>query len=249
VAWQGGSLLILLAGVFGLLHLSSEYLQSRFVILFAGRRRDALRANRLYFTLMRPGVFAHELAHAIGAALVGGRVVGFNIFETQTVRGPGGPQVRLGHVRYTIQGRPNALSTRLRDAFVGLAPLPFGLLLIFGALLFSGVDWLHDPLEQLAAATRSWPFWPALVAVVEIADNMTPSQPDRRNWPAAAFVTLLGSIILWGSARLLNFSLDAATWTAGLQLALVLAGVLAVPIALNLVAGALLWLLARLLGR
>src|SRR5579859_2563949 len=122
--WQGGAVLLLLAGTFGLLHLSSGYLQARVVTVAYRWTRNLACANRVYFTLMRPGVLVHELAHAIAAALVGGRVRAFNALETSIVPGRGGGQVQLGHVSYAIPGRAGALGTRLKDALVGLAPLP-----------------------------------------------------------------------------------------------------------------------------
>ncbi len=247
VAWQGGGLTGLLIAVFAGLHLSSNYLQTRFVTLIWRLTGSGVRANRAYFTLMRPGVLVHELAHAMAAALVGGRIVAFNALETQVVAGPRGPQVRLGHVSYAIPGRAGALGTRLRDAAVGLAPLPFGLLLIAGALALSGVDWLGDLPHTVPPALGTVRFWLAGLAILEIADQMTPSHVDRKNWSVAVVVLLTGAGLAWLVAQVLVFSLTPALWTAWLQALVVLAAVLLVPIALNLLAGILLWLPTRLL--
>ena len=246
---QAGGLGLLLAGVFGLLHLSSNYLQARIVNLVYLRTRNLARANGVYFALMRPGVLAHELAHAIGAALVGGRIVGFNILETSMVPGAGRGQVRLGHVTYTIPGQAGRLSVRLKDALVGLAPLPFGLLLIGGALALSGVDWLGNLGAAFPAAFGGWRFWLALLVILEVADHMTPSRTDRRNWPAALGVVLVVAILTWGALRLFSIAVPPAWWALVVQAAGVLVLVLAVPIAINLVLGALFWLPTRLLGR
>ncbi|MGI8587004.1 MAG: hypothetical protein ACR2M0_04865 [Chloroflexia bacterium] len=227
-----------------LLHFSSRYLQTRFVTLAWSLTRDLGRANCLYFVLMRPGVFSHELAHAMAAAVVGGRILSFNVLETTIVPGARGGQARLGHVIYSIPGRPGRLGTRLRDAFVGLAPLPFGILLIAGALAFSGVSWTGDLAQVLPPALLSWRFWLALFAVLEIADNMAPSSVDRRNLPVALAVLLVLAALVWGGAHLLAIPVPLGWWYAALQGALVLSAVLVVPIALNLLAGVALWLMA-----
>ncbi|HUS17889.1 MAG TPA: hypothetical protein VM536_23075 [Chloroflexia bacterium] len=247
--WVGLAGVSGLAGVFGLLHLSSHYLQARVVALAWLVTRDPSRANLWYFRLMRPGVLVHELAHAMAAAVVGGRVLAFNALETSVVPGARGGQVRLGHVAYTIPGRPGAWTARLRDAFVGLAPLPFGLLLIGGALALSGVDWGGDLAQTVPAALPTWQFWLALVAIIQVADNMTPSAPDRKNWPAALLTFgVLGGLV-WTVLHLLAISLPAGWVTAAAQAAAVLAAVLVAPIALNLLFGVLLWLLTRLFHR
>ena len=249
MAWQGAGLGAGLAAVFALLHLSSNYLQARLVTLVWRLTGSGVTANRVYFTLLRPGVLVHEVAHAMAAALVGGRIVAFNALETQVVAGPHGPQVRLGHVSYAIPGRAGALGTRLRDAFVGLAPLPFGLLLIAGALALSGVDWLGDLPRTVPPALGTLRFWLAGLVILEIADQMTPSSVDRKNWPSALLVLLGGALLGWLAAQALRFSLSSALWTALLQAVAVLAAVLVVPIALNLLVGVTMWLVARLLRR
>lgn len=249
VAWQGAGLGAGLIAVFALLHLSSNYLQARLVTLVWRLTGNSVTANRVYFTLLRPGVLVHEVGHAIAAALVGGRIVAFNALETEVVAGPHGPQVRLGHVSYAIPGRAGALGTRLRDAAVGLAPLPFGLLLIAGALALSGVDWLGDLPRTVPPALGTARFWLAGLAILEIADQMIPSHVDRKNWPVALLV-LLGAVLLgWLAAQVLRFSLSPAVWTALLQALAVLGAVLIVPIALNLLVGLLLWAVTRILGR
>ena len=87
---------------------------------------------------MRPGVFLHELAHVLAVWLVGGKVTAFSAGENGTKVGQGprrsaGPSgsgaVRLGHVQYKVWGR-SRFGLRLRDAFIGFAPLPVGLAVI-----------------------------------------------------------------------------------------------------------------------
>ncbi len=248
-AWEGPALLLLLAGIFGLLHQSSGFLQARFVGLIFGLTRNLGWANRAYFAIMRPGVLVHELAHAIAAALVGGRIVAFNILETSMVPGAGGGQVRLGHVTYAIPGSPRAVGTRLKDAFVGFAPLPFGLLLLAGALALSGADLLRDPLAALPAAAGTWRFWLALLVVVEVADHMTPSTVDRRNWPVALLLGLAGLALAIVALILFHLALPADWWPPVRQAGLLLALVLGVPIVVNLALGLIFWLPARLLRR
>jgi len=249
ISWQALSVALLLAAVFALLSLSSAYLQGRIVGLAWRLTRNAERANRFYFALMRPGVVVHELAHAIAAALVGGRVTSFNVLETAVMPGAGGAQVRLGHVSYTIPGREGRLGTRLRDAFVGFAPLPFGLLLVGGALALSGVNWAGDLAAQAPAVARTWQFWAALLVIVEVADQMGPSSVDRRNWPAA--ILLLGALVAlaWLALRLLAVAVPLDWWQGAIAAATTLAGALLAPVAINLVLGGALWALTRVLGR
>ena len=248
VGWQGPALALLLLGVLGLLHLTSTYLQARVVALAWLLTRDDGRANRVYFTLMRPGVLVHELAHAIAAALVGGRIVSFNMLETTVTGGQRG-QVRLGHVVYAIPGGRGQLGTRLKDAFVGFAPLPFGVLLVGGALALSGIDWLGDPLAALPVAAGTWQFWVALLVILEVADHMTPSSVDRKNWPAALLVAALLAVGVWAVITLLQVALPPAWWQVVLQAGLVLVVTLLVPIAVNVALGVLFWLLWRVFYR
>jgi hypothetical protein len=248
VGWQGPALVLLLLGVLGVLHLTSRYLQARVVALAWLLTRDDGRANRVYFALMRPGVLVHELAHAIAAALVGGRIVSFNMLETTVTGGRGGP-VRLGHVVYAIPGGRGRLGTRLKDAFVGFAPLPFGLLLVGGALALSGLDWLGDPLAALPIAAGTWRFWVALLVILEVADQMTPSSVDRKNWPAALLVALVLAVLTWAAVTLLQVALPPAWWQVVLQAGLVLIVTLLVPIGVNVALGVLFWLLWRVFYR
>ena len=245
VAWQAPALGVLLAGVFGLLHATSNYLQARVVSFVFRITRNLAGANRFYFSLMRPGVLVHELAHAMAAALVGGRILGFNALETSVT--PDG-QVRLGQVTYALPGSTGRLGFRLKDAFVGLAPLPFGLLLVGGALALSGVDWLGDPAANLGAALGNWRFWVALLAIVEIADHMTPSRVDRKNWPAALLFLGVLAVLAWLAARVLPLALPDGWWDTVLQGSVVLVLALGVPIGVNLLLGSLFWLLTRLVS-
>jgi hypothetical protein len=249
ISWHALSALLLLGGVFGLLSLSSAYLQGRVVGLAWRLTRNAERANRVYFAIMRPGVVVHELAHAIAAALVGGRVTGFNVLETAVMPGGRGGQVRLGHVTYTIPGREGRLGTRLKDAFVGFAPLPFGILLVAGALALSGVNWAGDLAAQAPAVAQTWQFWVALVVIVEVADQIAPSSVDRRNWPAAILLLAALVALAWVAQRLLAAPLPIDWWQGAIAAVTTLGGALLAPVAINLVFGAALWLLTRALGR
>ncbi|HMA37785.1 MAG TPA: hypothetical protein VKY74_25250, partial [Chloroflexia bacterium] len=123
----------------------------------------------------------------------------------------------------------------------------FGILLLAGALALSGVDWAGDLRQAVPAATGSWRFWVALVAIVEVADQMTPSAVDRKNWPVALAIGAVLGLLAWGGGTVLAVPLPAGWGAAVLQAGTVLSAVLFLPIALNLLLGAGLWLLARLL--
>ena len=261
--WRVAAATLLLLAVFGLLAWSSALLQRGVTWFAALWIRDYRRANGVYYFLMRPGVLMHEAAHAVAVLLMRGRITGFSAGETTPVASRAGRQgraalladsapVRLGHVRYTVWGR-SALALRLKDAFIGFAPLPAGIALIILVLTLGHIDPAAGWNGLVTRDWADWRLWLGLLVVVWVANQMTPSDVDRKNWPLA--VLLLGAVaavVLAGLSvanQWLAFT-PPESWLAGLGDALlVLAAVLAVPVVLNVIVGGLLLGLFRLLRR
>ena len=260
--WRALAVGLLLLAVFGLLAWSSELLQRGVTWTASLVTRNFVQATRVYYLLMRPGVLMHELAHVVAVLLVGGKVTGFSAGETTPVArtqrwGATGLRqdvapVRLGHVRYTVWGRSN-LDLRLKDAFIGFAPLPAGIAIIAGMLLLGQIDPAQGPAVLLNRDWTDWRLWLGLLVILWVANQMTPSDVDRKNWPLA--LLLLGAFaaillgMLWIANQWLAFT-PPGEWLAGLTAAAALLTlVLAVPVALNTLVGLLLIGLFRLVRR
>ncbi len=263
LGWRALAAGLLLLAVFGLLAWSSTLLQTGITWVASLFTRNLASANRVYYFLMRPGVLMHELAHAAAVLLMRGKITGFSAGETtrmnRTARsGPAAIRqdvapVRLGHVRYTVWGQSN-LGLRLKDAFIGFAPLPVGIALIAGMLalghldpaagwqgLIEGRDW------------ADWRLWVGLLVIFWVANQMMPSDVDRKNWPLAVFLlsgfTLIMIGALWAANQWLAFT-PPDEWLAALIAAVsLLTAVLAVPVVLNTVLGLALIGLFRLTRR
>ena len=251
VGWRALAAGLLLLAVFGLLAWSSSLLQTGITWAASLVTGNFAAANRVYYLLMRPGVLMHELAHAVAVLLVGGKVTGFSAGETTRVSrtarwGPAALRqdvepVRLGHVRYTVWGQSN-LGLRLKDAFIGFAPLPAGVALIAGMLALGQIDpaagW-----EGLIAGRdwADWRLWVGLLVIFWVANQMMPSDVDRKNWPLAVFLLSGFTVIIVGAFWVANQWLAVTPpdewWDALIAVVSLLIAVLAVPVVLNTVIG------------
>ncbi len=242
---RAGFAMLELLVVFATLVRASRRLQITVFERAYQRNRDNRRANRAYFTLMRLGVIVHELAHALFATLLGGRVTDFSVFSDYRTggrasrRGAASDQP-LGHVIFELPVGP---SFRLRRSLTGVAPLPVGLAVIAGLLWLGGLNYgllQGDPLAAIPWA--DWRWYAVLLVIIPIANMMLPSSEDLAGWPLSAlFVAgLLALVVLLAPA----FRLDLSPLLLGLPTAVgLLSLVLAIPIASNLIFSLLLRLL------
>jgi len=143
---------------------------------------DRLTGEKLYYSVVFPGVALHELSHAVTAVLLRVRVRRFSLRP----RAVAGNKLQLGFVE-------TDRSDVLRGSLIGAAPLLAGI----GVLLAvsRGVFGLHDVFTAAAAfdlptfftriagvfATPYAFAWALLTHVVVIC--MTPSRSDMRAWP------------------------------------------------------------------
>jgi hypothetical protein len=228
------------------LYWSAALLQSALARLTRGAAPDLL-----YFRLMRPGVLVHEVAHALFALLLGGRVTEFAIFERH--RSPDG-SVRLGHVGYTFNAaRP--LMNSVRTALVGLAPLPVGCGLIYGLAeacrALSGlrvrpqIDTSFTFIASLA--WTDWRLWALIAGMLWVGNTMFPSQEDRKSWVGAAILSVtVGGAVVYATLRLYPQSVEVYTLVmqiAGRAATLIIES-LVVPVCLNVVMSGMLYALS-----
>ena len=96
-----------------------------------------------------------------------------------------------------------------------------------------------------------WRLWLALLVILWVANQMTPSDVDRKNWPLALILlggfTAIGLGTLWAANQLVAFTPPGEWLDTLTAAATVLIAVLAVPVALNTVVGLLLIGLFRLM--
>jgi len=176
---------------------------------------DSEIAVWLYAIPFLPGVFLHEVSHALAGLLLGARVGRISILPAKE-----GERIQLGFVPVEATGP-------VRTTLIGLAPLVVGCLalLLIGYLalglqplvvmLANGN--LRSALEGLleVARARDAAVWAYLVFA--ISNTMLPSRSDMRSWPvillflaaAAGLVALLGL----GSALIAPLS-SALRWLA-----------------------------------
>lgn len=135
-------------------------------------------AVMLYWALLFPGVFLHELSHWLAAVLLGVRRYRFAIWPQRA-----GGQIRLGAVQL-------AEADPLRMSLIGAAPLVVGLLVI--ALI--GGRWPGSPASGIALWGAAWQTlrslpqrewgWAGFYLIFTVGNAMWPSPSDRAAWPA-----------------------------------------------------------------
>jgi len=159
----------------------------------------------LYAIILLPGVFLHELSHALAAAIVGVKIGRINILPRKV-----GKRIQLGFV-------PVQQTDFIRASFIGAAPLfcgglavialgykVFGTPEVIAALVAQ--DWLAA-LRGLSAALHAADVWIWAYLVFAIGNTMLPSSSDIHAWPYVGFVvTVLAFIVLLlgGGALLLD---------------------------------------------
>jgi hypothetical protein len=151
----------------------------------------------LYALPLLPGIFLHELSHALAAVLLGVRVGRISIRPKLA-----GQRVQLGFV-------PVEKTDAVRASLIGLAPLLAGsaaTLLIgywvfdlgtLGVALAAG-DWanLAPGLLSALGASDAW-LWAYVIFAV--GNTMLPSRADRQAWtPVIIFLLLIG-VLVWAA--------------------------------------------------
>lgn len=135
-------------------------------------------AVMLYWALLFPGVFLHELSHWLAALLLGVRRYRFAMWPQRS-----GGQIRLGAVQL-------AEADPLRMSLIGAAPLIVGLIVI--ALI--GGRWADAPASGIALWGSAWQMlrslpqrewgWMGFYLIFTVGNAMWPSPSDRAAWPA-----------------------------------------------------------------
>lgn len=202
----------------------------RLVILLTHSPAAALY---VYHALLLPGTILHELSHLAVAWIL--RVPAGKLTLLPGIESSG--SARLGSVQI-------AQVDPVRESLIGLAPLVSGLaaivLITSRVLRLPAADvLLAEP--QAAVATLANVFDAALwlYPLLAIGNTMLPSAADRRAWLAgAAIVALLaGALYLLGVTRIpqaASVALYRGAAYAGTALALI--------VLIDLLAGALIWL-------
>lgn len=179
------------------------------MLLLSGDQEIALW---LYAIILLPGVFLHELSHAITATLTGVKIGRMSLLPKR-----GDQRIQLGFV--TVED-----TDFIRASLIGGAPLIFGSIavvaigyLVFGtpeivAALSQG-DWLPG-LHSFLQALRAPDVWLWVYLVFTISNTMLPSRADIHAWPflgllavaVAVLIAVAGgtSLILDGVGRFLT---------------------------------------------
>ncbi|MEE9616464.1 MAG: hypothetical protein V3T90_05600 [Anaerolineae bacterium] len=149
----------------------------------------------LYALPLLPGIFVHELSHALAAILLGARVGRISIRPKRT-----GQRVQLGFV-------PVEKTDVVRASLIGLAPLLVGsgvILLIGywafdigtlgGALVTGDLANLIAGLLRTLKASDAW-IWSYVIFAV--SNTMLPSRADRQAWTPVILFLLLAGVLIW----------------------------------------------------
>ncbi|WP_376790453.1 hypothetical protein [Thermoflexus sp.] len=161
-------------------------------------------AVMLYWALLFPGVFLHELSHWLAAMLLGVRRYRFAMWPQRS-----GGQIRLGAVQL-------AEVDPLRMSLIGAAPLAAGLMII--ALV--GGRWPDASASGIALWGAAWQVlqslpqrewgWVGFYLIFAVGNAMWPSPSDRVAWPALGIAgSLLALLFLLGGPISLHQALMA----------------------------------------
>lgn len=175
---------------FALLSFTQRALHRHLQLLLHRLTRHPDVALILYWALLFPGVFLHELSHWLAALLLGVRRYRF----AWTPRRSGG-RVRLGAVQL-------AEADPLRMSLIGAAPLIIGLAVI----AVVGGLWAEASPPGLAAWGAAWQTlrqlpqrqggWLAMYLLFTVGNAMWPSPSDRMAWPTVGAVGGLVALLL-----------------------------------------------------
>jgi hypothetical protein len=206
---------------------------------------DAQAAVLVYYLLLLPGIFLHELSHYIMAWLLGLRLGKFSLGPKRRR----GNAVELGSVTVGSGGA-------LRDSLVGLAPFLGGTaaLLLIGYLVFNlaalGRAWTASGWRGIWGAVdgvwRVADFWLWAYLIFAISNAMTPSPADRRPWLTAGLYVALALIFMSLAGLLPAPTAALAVAVSGAVQGLTLA--FAFTLALDLLVAAGLWAFDLLLA-
>ncbi len=209
--------------------------------------RNASVAMVSYYLLMFPGILLHELSHFITARLLGIKVTAFSLGPR---RRKNSSAIELGSV-VVYPGGP------IRDSLIGVAPFVAGtvVLLFVSYLVFDvgalGRIWAAEGWSGFFRNVRTLPqtpdFWLWLYVMFAVSNSMMPSAADRQPWLLAGLY-VAGVLVLAWIVGLFGY-LSEAVWANVLGALQVLTLAFLFSVLVNVVVGALLWLIASLLLR
>jgi hypothetical protein len=149
----------------------------------------------LYALPLLPGIFLHELSHAMAAVLLGVHVDGISIGPKLT-----GQRIQLGFV-------PVDDTDTVRSSLIGLAPLLVGCatILLIGYTVFdigslgdaiAMADW-PSALGSLVAMLQAPDVWIWAYIIFTVSNTMLPSQADRQSWPPVVLFLVFLLALIW----------------------------------------------------
>ena len=149
----------------------------------------------LYALPLLPGIFLHEMSHALVARLLGVRVGRISVRPKLAKQ-----RIQLGFV-------PIEQTDVIRASLIGLAPLLMGsaVILMIGYFVFDIGAMREtiptitptDLLQQLRDMLRTPDLWFWAYLIFAIGNTMLPSRSDRQAWtPVLLFLLLLG-VLVW----------------------------------------------------
>lgn len=156
----------------------------------------------LYALVLFPGVFIHELSHALMAALLGVRIGRISVLPKRV-----GDHVHLGFV-------PVESTDFVRSSLIGAAPLMSGTAVI----LLVGIHLLGTPSLLAAMEAGQWEAaaqalrqafhapdaWLWFYLIFAVGHTMLPSRADVQAWPfLAALFAAVAAVLVAGGAGLL----------------------------------------------
>lgn len=149
----------------------------------------------LYALPLLPGIFVHELSHALAAILLGARVGRISIRPKRT-----GQRVQLGFV-------PVEKTDVVRASLIGLAPLLVGsgVILLIGYWAFDigtlgGALVTGDLANLIAGSLRTLKApdaWIWSYVIFAVSNTMLPSRADRQAWTPVILFLLLAGVLIW----------------------------------------------------
>jgi hypothetical protein len=209
--------------------------------------QDGQAALLVYFCLILPGVFVHELSHALVAWVLGVRVLKFSIGIKRKKRGG---SVALGSVDI-------AATDPFRSSLIGLAPLIAGsiVVLLIGSKVFGLRPFVVNDAgrlwAELQAIYRTPDFWLWVYLVFAVSNAMLPSPADRHAWGTALIFLgiLVGFFYLTGLVQFLStgsFAFAVGTWVGNAADQLTWA--FGITVAVDLIIAAILFITEQALG-
>jgi len=199
--------------VVGLLFLADRWIHQHLQGVMFLLTNDREIALWLYALVLFPGVFLHEISHALVAAVLGVKIGRINIFPRRI-----GTRIQLGFV-------PIQETDFLRASLIGAAPLLTGSGVIFalGQHVFgtpevvralANADWLAA-LQGLRVAFRAPDMWVWAYLAFAVGNTMIPSRTDVHAWPLLVGVLVgIGAVVFFagGDALLLEGLSRFLTW-------------------------------------